>query len=85
MTKMILKWNEKEKSYGAWFKDRWYRSRLNAQQELIVKTKKTTLQFDHSRALNGNHGWYLTDFENVKLEGLAADRPFDPFLVVNLI
>lgn len=85
MTKMILKWNEKEKSYGAWFKDRWYRSRLNAQQELIVKTKKTTLQFDHSRALNGNHGWYLTDFEKVKLEGLAADLPFDPFLVVNLI
>lgn len=85
MTKMILKWNEKEKSYGAWFQNRWYRSRLNAQQELIVKTKKTTLQFDRSRALNGNHGWYLTDFENVNLEGLAADLSFDPFHVVNLI
>lgn len=85
MTKMILKWNEGEKSYGAWFQDRWYRSRLNAQQELILGTKKTTLQFDRSCALNGNHGWYLTDFENVKLEGLAADLPFDPFHVVNLI
>lgn len=85
MTKMILKWNEKEKGYGAWFEDRWYRSRLNAQQELILETKKTTLQFDQGRLDNGNHGWYLTNFENVKLESLAADLPFDPFHVVNLI
>lgn len=85
MTKMVLKWNEKEKGYGAWFKDRCYRSRLNAQQELIVKTKKTTLQFDRSRALNGNRGWYLVDCEDVKLEGLVVDLPFDPFHVVNLI
>ena len=80
---MLLKWNEKEKGYGAWFKDRWYRSRLNAQQELKLNDVETTLQFDHSHILN--HGWYLTDFENVKLEGLVVDLPFNPFRIVNLI
>lgn len=85
MTKMFLKWNEKEKGYGCVWSGNWYRRRLPAQQELIFETKKTTLQFDQSRLDNGSHGWYLTGFEDVKLEGLVADLPFNPVHVKNII
>lgn len=81
MTLMMLKWNKQEKGYGCVWGGKWYRRRLPAQQELMFSTKKTTLQFDQSRPDNGNHGWYLLDYPDQKIDGIIVDLPFNPRIV----
>jgi hypothetical protein len=83
MTEMMLKWNEKEKCYGCVWNGKWYRRRLQAQQELKLNDVETTLQFDRSRM--SNHGWYLYDYPDQGIDGLKVDLPFDPLVVRNIV